>query len=564
MDEYTVEQLKEAARRALKDNNEAAAKRFIDAARQREAEQAAEAARMADAPISEQAMEAGKSLAAGGIRGAAETAEFFGKAPELLATMPTNLVLRMMGKEPMAPLPQGETMPEAASRLTGGLSEYRSPTTLGQYAGTVGEFAGGAAMMPMGAAPLRAIGMSVAPALASETAGQLAQRVSPENENMARLLGAIAAPVGLEGLKAGARRALAGPEARMMREGSERAASAGLLERAGVPMTAGQKIGSERLMRLEGVEATDLSTVEGVTKSAMRMLGSDAPRATPKALAERKQSLGAVFDRAEQVVDEVPTAADVQAALRIKQNFEDISSDPNLPRVVQEALDRITESAQTGKPISGATIAEFRTRLGKAVQSSKGDERAVAAMAMSEALDNILERGVSRVDPDLYNVLRDTRGKYRDYLTVLRAQNRSGSEARSGLITPNALGTAARLREGTKYITGEGRSPLGDLAFAAEEVVASLPTVSAGGARFDPRLVSGMLGLTGAGAGLMGGDLLTAGLLGTAGVAAPAAGRAVLRSGPVQRGLMPPTAPMEARLLQRLAQQSGGLLNIGD
>jgi hypothetical protein len=564
MDEYTVEQLKEAARRALADKNDAAAKRFIDAARQREAEQAAEAARMADAPIGEQAMEAGKSLAAGGIRGAAETTEFFGKAPELLANLPTNFVLRMMGQEPMAPLPQGETMPEAASRLTGGFSEYRSPTTLGQYAGTVGEFAGGAAVMPMGAGIPRAIGMSVVPALASETAGQIAQRVSPENENMARLLGAIAAPAGLEGLKAGARRMLTGPEARMMREGSERAASAGLLERAGVPMTAGQKIGSERLMRLEGVEATDLSTVEGVTKTAMRMLGSDAPRATPKALAERKQSLGAVFDRAEEVVNEVPTAADVQAALSIKQNFEDISSDPNMPRVVQEALDRITESAQTGTPISGATIAEFRTRLGKAVQSSKGDERAVAAMAMSEALDNILERGVSRVDPDLYNVLRDTRGKYRDYLTVLRAQNRSGSEARSGLITPNALGTAARLREGTKYITGEGRSPLGDLAFAAEEVVASLPAVGAGGARFDPRLVAGMLGLGGAGAGMMGGDLLAAGLLGAAGVAAPAAGRAVLRSGPVQRGLMPPTAPMEARLLQRLAQQSGGLLNIGD
>lgn len=562
MDEYSVEQLKEAARRALADDNEAAAKRFIDAARQREAEDAAAAASAADMPMGEVAADVGKSLAAGGIRGAAETTEFFGKAPELLANLPTNFVLRMMGREPMAPMPQGETVPEAASRLTGGFSEYQGQTLPGQYAGTVGEFMGGAAVMPMGAGPVRAMGQAIVPALASETAGQLAQRFSPENENMARLIGAIAAPAGLEGLKAGARRLLAGPEARMLREGSERAASAGLLERAGVPMTAGQKIGSERLMRLEGVEATDLGTVEGVTKSVMQLLGSSAPRATPKALAERRQALGAVFDRAEEVVDETATAADVAAAMRIKQDFEDISSDPTLPLVVRQAMDRITESAQTGKPISGKTIAEFRTRLGKAVQSSKGDERAVAAMAMSEALDNILERGVSRVDPRLYNTLRDTRGKYRDYLTVLRAQSRSGSEARSGLITPNALGTAARLREGTKYITGEGRSPLGDLAFAAEEVVASLPTVSAGGVRYDPRLVGGMLGLGGAGAGLMGGDLLTAGLLGAAGAAAPAASRAVLRSGPVQRGLMPPTAPMEARLLQRLAQQSGGLLSI--
>ena len=31
--EYTVEELKEAARKALEDNNEQAAKRFVDAAR---------------------------------------------------------------------------------------------------------------------------------------------------------------------------------------------------------------------------------------------------------------------------------------------------------------------------------------------------------------------------------------------------------------------------------------------------------------------------------------------------------------------------------------------------
>ena len=52
--------------------------------------------------------------------------------------------------------------------------------------------------------------------------------------------------------------------------------------------------------------------------------------------------------------------------------------------------------------------------------------------------------------------------------------------------------------------------------------------------------------------------LLGAGL----GFAAPVLGQAAIRSGPVQRGLLPPDLPLPSRLLERLSRQTGGLLSI--
>ena len=552
--EYTVEELKEAARKALEDNNEQAAKRFVDAARRLEVEQAAKAARDARMTTPEKLQEGAKSLAAGGIRGAAETVGTVGNLASFIQELPMNIALRVMGKEPPKTVSKGPTLREKAADITGGFSEYKSPTTFGQFLGTMGEFGGGSAMLPIGG-PVRAVAQSVFPALASETAGQLTK--GTEQESMARLLAALGTPFATEALKSGARRLVTGPDALIAREGAERAGSVGILQEADVPMTTGQAVGSERLMRLEGVEATDLATTEGVTKQVMRLLGSDAARATPKALAERKTFFGSVFNQVEEVVDEVATQSDVNNLKVMIDTFRD-ATDENIPKVIRELTSRIDNSFSKTTPISGEKIADYRTRIRKMIETAKGDERATLGMAANELLDNILERGVGKVDANLYNLLRDVRPKYRDYLTALRALNRSGSDPRSGLISPNALGTATRLREGTKYLTGEGRSQLGDLAFAAEEVVSSLPTVSAGGRR----AVTGLPALTGLVAGAPMGDTTEALIGAGLGVAAPTLAQAAIRSGPVQRGLLPPDLPLPSRLLERLSRQTGGLLSI--
>ena len=98
---------------------------------------------------------------------------------------------------------------------------------------------------------------------------------------------------------------------------------------------------------------------------------------------------------------------------------------------------------------------------------------------------------------------------------------------------------------------------MGEFAFAAEEIASSLPAVMAGGAR----TVQGMGGFGGA---VLGAEAfstpLAAALGGLAGVALPRVAQSVVRSGPVQRGLMPPEQVLSTRLIERLARQPGGLL----
>lgn len=79
-----------------------------------------------------------------------------------------------------AVLPRPEQTVKAAEGVIG--ETYRPQTTAGEYAATAGEFLPGAG---------RRVLSWLAPAIASETAGQAARRVAPEAEGAARLVGGI-------------------------------------------------------------------------------------------------------------------------------------------------------------------------------------------------------------------------------------------------------------------------------------------------------------------------------------------------------------------------------------
>lgn len=536
-----------AGKRAYEAGNmEAAAeaKRRYDEAVKREAAERSTAAEMAYAG------------GAGTIRGAASGASVGSRILDFMQLgLPAIIAEKVLGAEDVeVPKSDPDALRRLATQATGGYSEYESPYISGQLAGTIGEFGGGAATMPIGG-PVRAVAQSVVPAIASETAGQVAQRTAPEYESQARLLAALTSPLATEFLKSGARRALIGPEARLGLEGSERARSVASLEEAGVPMTTGQKTGSVPLMRLEGVEATDLATREGLTRAVMAQTGSTAPKATRSAMLERKQSLGSVFDRAEAVASEVATPDDLTNMVRVVRTFRD-ASEGALPDVVGDALKVIDRSIKTGKPVSGEKLAELRTRINDTIENADLQSRATAAFQAKEVLDDIIARSVSRSDPDLYRELLKAREQYRAYLTIMRARKQKGSDSKAGIISPAALDTAVQMREGQKYLLGTG-SPLSDLAYAGGEVIASLPTVAADASR----RIAGSGAALGALAGSSGGvqDVMLGTVLGAA---APRVTQGIVRSGPVQRGLMPPQDMLTSRLLERLSRQGGGLLSI--
>ena len=482
------------------------------------------------------------------------------------------------GKLP--PIDYREAVRPALADVSRGFSEYEATSLPGQVFSTLGEFAGGAAVMPFGGMR-QAVTSTVAPALASEAAGQATK--GTEYEGMARLLAALGTPAASTALQRGAQKAALGPDTLINVPGSARRQSVGLLEQAGVPMTTGLKTGSEKLRTVEGSLEVPLETKTGLTQAVMRMAGSDKPLATGPALDEIGTRLGAVFDRAENIAGDVPSEGFGASALKVLDDHKEFAGDDVIPQALTKIANKIAGAAETGTELSGRTMQDMRKKLRK-VMEGKGQDSNVtfeAALRLNNLIDDFMIESVRSQAPDMVPELMEARQQYRTFLTLMNAMKRSpGSDSASGLISPQMLSGALRRREGDNYIRGTG-SDLASLARAAEEVVSSASTVKAGGVRkIDLPQGSSAPGLSigallGGSAGLYGQlDPYMVGILsaaagattGAATRAAPAAVRAAQRSKAGQRYLMPTgdsaATQMLLDTLRSGARQTGGLLNI--
>lgn len=543
MADYTVEQLKDAARRAFEDNNIAVTKKLIARAKALEASQA-----KAAQPENVTAIEDISKAGAGGFtRGAAETADM----AKSIIDAPTRLgisALRALGigtdqsaeaAQRALDTPEGKSARELASKLTGGLTEYDPQTLLGEYAGTTGEFVGGAAALPIGG-PLRSIGSAVVPALASETAGQIARAKAPELEGTARLLAALGVPAAQAAATPALRRMAIGDPRQVSgySQGSPRAAQVRALEEAGVQdLTAGQKIGSEQLMRLEGRLEPTVRQKDELTLAATRMAGIDG-LATPENLSQARSRITRVFDEFDDLIDQPATMREADEAAFLLSNTEGAGANYTAPKDIRDVVTAIEDSAFDNSPIIGAEFRRLRQKLRNVRQKNLGQDALSVSLAddLIGLLQKMATRQVSQTAPDLLPALQTANKQYRALTTIEKAITRGGSEAASGRITPSALSTSARTREGVSMTRGTG-SEMAELGLAAQGVMTPLPTVGAGAVRYGQR-----------------------GPLGTILEALP---RAVARYS--QDTLArPANQVMTERLLQRLARQSGGLLNIED
>jgi hypothetical protein len=544
---------------------------------------AAEADEMANAT----ARDVVKAFPSSVIRGGAAAMDLGRNVLDLAQGGPLALAGRLSGYGAQAiqegalpPIDYKEAVRPAMADVTGGFSEYQPQTLPGQIASTTGEFMGGAAVMPFGGMR-QAVTSTIAPALASEAAGQATK--GTEYEGPARLLAALGTPAASTVLQRGAQRAALGPDARINVPGSARGQSVSLLEQAGVPMTTGLKTGSDKLRAVEGSLEVPLETKTGLTQAVMRMAGSDKPLATGPALDEIGNRLGTVFDRAESVAGDVPAESLGASALKVLDDHKEFAGDDVIPQALTKIANKIAGAAETGAELSGRTLQDMRKKLRK-VMEGKGQDSNVtfeAALRLNNLIDDFMIESVRAKAPKMVPELMEARQQYRTFLTLMNAMKRSpGSDSASGLISPQMLSGALRRREGDSYIRGTG-SDLASLARAAEEVVSSASTVKAGGVRtIDlPRGSAGpgstigallggsaglygqldpyMIGLLGAGAGAVGAGVTRG---------APAVVRAAQRSKAGQQYLMPTgdsaATQMLLDTLRSGARQTGGLLNI--
>ena len=547
MAEYTAEDYKNAARRAAADGKPDIARNFIARAQRLEAELAAQARAERPSQLEEAAGVALPALS----RGFTETVDFMGQAPDALSRMLESgglQVLKLLGMAPEdASLPppeeQQSTLTGAMSELTGGYTERTAPADnpLAQYVETGMEFGGGALAMPIGG-PLRSFASVMLPAFASETAGQVAQEYAPEYESIARMAAALGIPVA---------QALATPALRRMAIGdpsevrayipeSKRSQSVNLLQRLGIEdISAGQQLGSEQLMRLEGKMKASTPAMRQLGAAAAKEAGMDAQLLRPEVLKQNKDRLRKIFNKADEAITLPPTTEEASRASLALDNALDsleartASAFPRLTRIT----DAIIDAAGNRRTINPKEVARIRKELDSemnlTVKSQNTNDRIRYELAydLKEILDDMIMRSLAQNNPALVPQLITTRNQYRAQLTLERAMSRAGSDARTGLLTPEALAGALRRREGTSFTLGTG-SELAKIGAAAEEVLSALPTVTEGGVR------SGLL------------DRITSPISSTA--------AATMQSTlPLQAGGAIPT-----ELAKRVLRQTGGLLSV--
>ncbi len=384
----------------------------------------------------------------------------------------------------------------------------------------------------------KSVGSTVVPAIASETAGQIARAKAPELESQARMLAALGVPLAQTAATPLARRLAIGDPSQVSgySKGSPRPSQVEVLERAGVKdLTAGQKIGSEQLMRLEDALEPTIRQKDELTMAASRQAGIDG-LLTEDNLTSARSRITKVFDDFDDLVDRPATMAEADEVAYLLDQTSRSRANYKAPPAVREVIEELQDSAFSDRPISGDEVRRMRKGLRKVYEKNIGDDNATAELAseLQDVLQQMATRQVAEKAPDLLPKLQEANKQYRSLLTLEKAVSRAGSEAAAGRVTPAALASSTRGREGVAMTRGTG-SELAELAKAAQGVMTPLPTVGAGGVRFsDGNLVSGIVN---------------------------ALPRTIARTS--QDTLARPAGEvMTERLLRRLARQSGGLLNI--
>ena len=366
----------------------------------------------------------------------------------------------------------GSTARDTVSDLTGGASEYRSDNALGQYVGTAGEFLPGA-LAAGGGTVGNALRYGILPAFASETAGQLTEGTAAEP--WARAGAALVAAPAANLAEAGVRRAISpygGAD-------QGRLALAQVLDDAGVPVSAGQRVGSEALRRREGMtaagQALNETQREALTRAALRTTGTDASRATPEVLAETARRIGSVFDDVARGVDVTPDPATVNAMSMANETYKQLAPKSSQAPIVGEIVKRITGAFRTGQTIPASTVNSWRSNLSKLTTSSDGATRSAAIEAMN-ALDDTLASTLTNMGrADDVARLATAREQWRNFLAIQKAATSAGEGAAAGVLSPSALRSAVVQQGRSSYAQGQ-RGELGNLARAAEGVIKPLPT----------------------------------------------------------------------------------------
>jgi hypothetical protein len=423
-----------------------------------------------------------------------------------------------------------ENIQRTVERITGDF--YKPQTTAGKFAKTVGEFLPGSLIGPGGIASRLATGATAA--VGSEAAGQATEGSS--FEPYARIGGALAGGI----LPSMAARAVTPMPAQQ----AARQPFLQTLEAEGVPLTAGQRSGSEALRYAEstlgnapgsGGRAARTMEAQGeaFTSAVLRRAGINANRATPDVI-------DAGFTRIGQQFDDLASRNALQgdralgnALANVSREYQSVVNPAQRVPIIDETIRDIGEAiAANGGILQGQAYQALRSRLDRLQRGSSDNQLSEALRGIRTALDNAMERTIAVTNPADMGAWREARNQYRNMLVVEKAATGAGENAAQGLISPSQLRNAVTQQGRRAYARGQG--DFADLARAGEAVMKPLPQSGT-----QPRaLVAALPMMAGGGIGSMFGGPAGAGLGAlaghAAGMAAPGLAGRALMSGPFQ------------------------------
>lgn len=369
----------------------------------------------------------------------------------------------------------GMSHTERMTGLTPGAMKYEPQTTAGEYAQTVGEFIPGAMIGPGGVARNILLG-GVAPAVASEAAGQALEGVGPPGlETAGRITGALVGG-GLAGGLEGLTRRIISPTG-----GADptRLAFARTLRDADVPVTAGQATGNPSVLLAEADTAAgqamagnafDTNQMRQFTSAIMRSMGSNAPLATDDAMLAAQRDIVGRMQSAVAGVD-VPPTPQLLTSLRDAATGYFKNTNPSVrPPVIRDIISDVAAAYRSGRPISAKDMAAWRTMLGNHLYSSdKGV--ANAAYEVRSALDDAIEAAMaSSGQPEKMAAWKQARDHYRAFLAAEDAIKPAKERGAFGFITPQDLMSSLTRQDRRGVVTGSR----GDIAELARAGIASL------------------------------------------------------------------------------------------
>jgi hypothetical protein len=295
-----------------------------------------------------------------------------------------------------------------------------------------------------------------------------------------------------------------------------------LLMRAGVPLDAAQKSGSQRAMQAKrfltdnpltgsGQVAQAEKTATGFTQAALKEIGESADVADEQVLANATDRIGKVFDR---VAANNPINVDNQLLTGLtnisQRSMSELES--SQAAVIARQIDEVIDKAASGA-IDGKAYQNIKSTLDR-ISGGGNQQIGFWARQLRSELDDALERSASPAD---FEALKTARKQYGNLQSIISAVNPDGN------VSPAKLYNAMNVKSyGQKkaMATGIRQKELAKLAKAGKRIIPErLPNSGT-----TPRGALQLLlpGALGAGYGAaQGGDMGDIAAYGAGGIAAP-------------------------------------------